>query len=265
MNHHRDGQHNDQIHKGTVNYWPNRQGVGQPVPPEQGGYAEYAQKVQGIKQRIRGAKFQEHYNQAEFFLNSLSSHEKSHLVNALAFELDHCDDPVVYKTYVNKILPNISLDLARVVSEKVGGALPENPSNIRKPHGKRSDRLSQVYYLPKTPTIASRRIAILVADGFNSTEVHALRAAFAGMAATTWMIGQRRGEVKAESGPSISVDHHFEGQRSTMFDALLIPSGVDHAKALATNGRTVHWVREAFGHCKVIGAIGEGTYPFFYT
>ncbi|KAG6900665.1 hypothetical protein C0993_005898 [Termitomyces sp. T159_Od127] len=258
MNHHRDGQHNDQIHKGTVNYWPNRQHVGQPVPPEQGGYVEYAQKVQGIKQRIRGAKFQEHYNQAEYFLNSLAPHEKSHLINAFAFELDHCDDPVVYKTYVNKILPNVSLELARVVSEKVGGALPENPSNIRKPHEKRSDRLSQMYYLPKKPTIASRRIAILIADGFNSTEVQAVRTAFAGMAATTWMIGQRRGEVKADSGPSISVDHHFEGQRSTMFDALLIPSGVNHAKALAMNGRTVHWVREAFGHCKVIGAIGDG-------
>ncbi|KAH0583518.1 Catalase-1 [Termitomyces sp. J132] len=258
LNHQRGGQHNDRIHKGTVNYWPNRKNVGPPVHPEKGGYAEYAQKVQGLKQRVRGAKFQEHFDQAEFFLNSLAPHEKQHLINAISFELSHCDDPVVYKTYVNNILPNISLDLARAVSEQVGGALPENPSNVRKPHGKKSDRLSQLYYAPKTPTIASRRIAILVADGFNGTEVQVVRKALGGMGATPFLIGPRRGEVKADSGPSVFVDHHFEGQRSTLFDALFIPSGAHSAKTLATNGRTIHWVREAFGHCKAIGAIGSG-------
>ncbi|KAG6905909.1 catalase A [Tephrocybe rancida] len=257
MNHQRGGQHQDRIMKGEVNYWPNRKEIGPPVHPKEGGYAEYAQKVNGMKQRVRGAKFQEHYNQAEFFLNSLAPHEKAHLVSAISFELSHCDDPVVYKTYVNKILPNISLELARAVSEKVGGALPDHPPDIRSPHGKRSDRLSQLYYAPKTPTIASRRIAILVADGFNGTEVQAVRAALAGMGATNFLIGPRRGEVKAASGPSVVVDHHFEGQRSTLYDALFIPSGTDHAKALGMNGRTVHWVREAFGHCKAIGAIGE--------
>lgn len=125
-----------------------------------------------------------------------------------------------------------------------------------------------MYYLPKTPTIASRRIAILLADGFNGTEVQAVRAAIASAGATNFLIGPRRGEVYPAGaanvvGKGVIVDHHYEGQRSTMFDALFIPSGAEHATSLVTNGRTVHWVREAFGHCKAIGAIGEGL--FFFT
>ena len=46
--------------------------------------------------------------------------------------------------------------------------------------------------------------------------------------------------------------------KSTLFDALIIPDGLAHAKWLVSNGRAVHWVREAFGHLKVIGAIGDG-------
>ena len=42
-----------------------------------------------------------------------------------------------------------------------------------------------------------------------------------------------------------------------MFDALFIPGG-SHVETLRKNGRAVHWVREAFAHCKAIGATGEG-------
>ncbi|KAG6817783.1 hypothetical protein H0H87_003191 [Tephrocybe sp. NHM501043] len=258
MNHHRDGQHQDRIIKGNVNYWPNRREIGPPIEPKNGGYAEYAQKIQGLKERVRGAKFQEHYSQAELFFNSLAPHEQAHLVSAISFELSHCDDPIVYKTYVNNILPNISIDLAQAVSQNVGGALPDHPPDTRRPHGKRSDRLSQLYYAPKTPTIASRRIAILVADGFNGKEVKAVHAALDGLGAVNFLIGPRRGQVNTDSGPSIMVDHHYESQRSTLFDALFVSSGAEHAKALVENGRAVHWIREAFGHCKAIGAIGDG-------
>lgn len=112
--------------------------------------------------------------------------------------------------------------------------------------------------MPKTPTIKSRRIAILVGDGFDSVEAQSIRGALKAGGAVTFLIGPRRGEIQARSGPAVMADHHFEGMRSTMFDAFLIPSG-DHADVLRTNGRVIHWIREAFGHCKAIGAIGEGT------
>jgi catalase len=216
--------------------------------------------VEGLKQRVRGAKFQEHYNHAQLFYNSLAPHEKVHLVAAISFELSHCDEPEVYKTYT-KLLNNIDFDLAKAVAQNIGGVVPEKPA--RPNHGEKSPSLSQEYFHPKTPTIASRRIAILVADGFNEVEVQAVRTALNNAKATTWIIGPRRGKIDPESqligtGEPITADHHFDGQRSTLFDAIFVPSGSEHVKALMKNGRAVHWVKEAFGHCKAIGAIGDG-------
>lgn len=225
------------------------------------------QKVSGMKQRIRGSKFQEHFNQAQLFYNSLAPHEKAHLTAAIAFELSHVEEQQVYETYT-KILNNVDFDLAKSVAEKVNGVIPDSP--IRQNHGQKTPTLSQLYYQPKTPTIASRRIAILVADGFHAAEVAAVRAALAAGKASTWIIGPRRGKAYpvgeiVGKGPGILADHHFEGQRSTMFDALYVPSGAEHAKTLFNIGRAIHWIREAFGHCKPIGAVGDGrSYHFFF-
>ncbi|KAF9448892.1 catalase [Macrolepiota fuliginosa MF-IS2] len=260
LNHHRDGKMNHRINTNNLNYHPNRKNAGHPVPPSEGSYIEFAQKVEGIKQRVRGAKFQEHYNQAQLFYNSLAPHEKAHLISAISFELSHCDDPSVYETYT-RLLNNIDFDLAKVVARNVDGVVPEKPTRAN--HGKRSASLSQEDFRPETLTIATRRIAILVEDGFNDIEVQAVRASLAGAKATTWIIGPRRGKVYPEgqspgTGDGITADHHFNGQRSTLFDALFVPSGTEHAKALTKNGRAIHWVKEAFGHCKAIGAIGDG-------
>lgn len=40
MNVNRDGAMNHTIHKGTVNYWPNRFEQIAPIPAEKGGYQE---------------------------------------------------------------------------------------------------------------------------------------------------------------------------------------------------------------------------------
>ncbi|KAI0050664.1 catalase [Auriscalpium vulgare] len=258
LNHQRDGHMRHRITAGTVNYWPNRKEVFPPVPESQGGYDTFPSKVSGMKQRVRGSKFKEHFNQAQLFFNSLAPHEKQHLINAISFELDHCDDPVVYESYT-KVLNQIDFNLAKTVATNVGGVIPDTPA--RPNHGKKSAPLSQLYYAPKEPTIVSRRIAILVADGFSLPEVEAVRAALASAKAVCFVIGPRRGEVYPQGaervgGKGIQADHHYEGQRSTMFDGLYIPSG-EHAATLAKNGRAVHYVREAFGHCKAIGAVGE--------
>ncbi len=41
-----------------------------------------------------------------------------------------------------------------------------------------------------------------------------------------------------------------------MFDSVFVPGG-SHVQTLKKQGRVVHWVREAFGHLKAIGATGE--------
>jgi hypothetical protein len=48
-----------------------------------------------LQERARGPKFQERYNQATLFWNSLTPVEKDHLVNAACFEIGKTEEPRV--------------------------------------------------------------------------------------------------------------------------------------------------------------------------
>jgi catalase len=259
MNNNRDGAMRHRITKGTVNYWPNRFEVTQPAKPSQGGFVSYPEKVNGMKQRLRSKKFQEHINQAQLFYNSLSDHEKAHLTNALAFELDHCDDKTVYMRIIDR-LTSIDLSLAQAVAVQLGAPAPQKAT---KPNpGHKSAYLSQTAFAPKEPTIATRRIAIIICDGYNASTFTTVRKTLRDRGALTFVISTRRAAVHpaeasdSSADSSVTPDHHAEGMRSTLFDALLIPDGA-HISSLRKNGRVIHWIIEAFGHCKAIGAIGE--------
>ena len=259
MNQNRDGAMRHSITKGTVNYWPNRFEATKPATAEEGGYVDYPQKVAGMKARLRSKKFSEHYSQAQLFYNSMSEHEKMHIMNALSFELDHCDDPVVYKRMVERLC-EIDLDLARGVAEQVGADIPEEARRVNL--GKRSKNLSQEDFPPKNLTIATRMVAILIADGYDSVAYNAIKAALAAQGALPFTIAPRRTPIYAageskDSGKGLVPDHNLEGQRSTMYDAIFVPGGADSIATLRKNGRALHYVREAFGHLKSIGATGE--------
>jgi catalase len=87
--------------------------------------------------------------------------------------------------------------------------------------------------------------------------------ALKGAGALPYTIGPRRtaiyaaGEDKNSGAKGVKPDHHLEGMRSTMFDSVFIPGGKQSIETLSKNGRALHWVREAYGHLKAIGATGE--------
>ncbi|KAF1732325.1 Catalase-1 [Beauveria bassiana] len=260
MNFNRDGAMRHRISKGKFNYWPNRGEVQPPAATSEGGYHDHAQQVGGIKVRGKSKKFKEHVSQAQLFYNSLAPIERKHLQAALAFELDHCDDAVVY-TRMTKRLAEIDPQLGETVAQMVGGPAPPQPA--KKNHGKKASGLSQLEYVPKNVTIESRKVAILIADGYDATAFAAMLGALKGAKAIPVIIGPRRSAIYAAgedhgSGKGVVPDHHFEGQRSTLFDALFIPGGENAIKQLTSKGRAVQYVREAFGHLKTVAATGEG-------
>lgn len=103
FNQNRDGHMRMTISKGP-NYWPNRHGAPHPVPAHQGGYYHSPQPLPaGVKERIRGPKFSEHYSQATLFWNSMSDVEKEHIVSAFGFELGKCDDVEVQRKVVEQL------------------------------------------------------------------------------------------------------------------------------------------------------------------
>ncbi|KAL6884856.1 catalase [Trichoderma longibrachiatum] len=259
MNFNRDGAMRHTISKGKVNYWPNRFEAQPPASHAEGAYLDYPAKIEGIKQRAKSAKFKEHYSQAQLFFNSLSEVEKNHLLAAFSFELDHCDEPVVYERLVKR-LADIDLGLAQSVGKMVGGALPQQAG--RPNHGKKAKGLSQLEFMPEKPMIASRRVGIIISDGYDPVAFNAMYGALLAAKAVPLVIGTHRSETfpdgETEAGKGVVPDHHLEGQRSTMFDALFIPGGAKAIAELSKSGRALHYIREAFGHLKPIGATGEG-------
>lgn len=261
MNFNSDGQMRHTIRKSTVNYWPNRFSKNPPAKPNEGSYIEYQQKVEGIKQRTKSKKFREHFKQAMLFYNSLTPQEKTHLMSAFGFELDHCDDPIVYENLATR-LADIDIELAKDVAELVGAKIPEQKTNPN--HGKKTKGLSQFDFPPAKTTIISRRVAIIIADGYDSTAFTAVKTAVASSQGIPIIIGTKRSEIfaagqKRDQGKGIRPDHHLEGYRSTMVDAVFVPGGRESIDTLKKNGRALHWVREAFGHLKTVGGTGEAT------
>jgi catalase len=260
LNHNRDGQMRHRITQGTVNYWPNRFDANPPAQPEPSkNFTSYPDRVGGKKQRAFSNKFREHINQAQLFYNSMSETEKAHIKKSFSFELDHCDDPIVYERMAGHRLAEIDLPLAQEVAEMVGAPVPNKA--LRQNHGQRAYHLSQMDFMPKTPTIESRRIAILIGDGYDPVAFEGMRTAIKAANALPFIIGTRRSPIYADGESKtthrgIIPDHQHDGQRSTMFDATFIPGG-PHAKTLVANGQIRYWIIESFAHLKAIGATGE--------
>lgn len=256
LNFNRDGQGRHTITRGKVNYWPNRFEATPPAPPSE-TFQSYPDKYgPSIKARMLSKKFGEHLSQAQLFYNSLTPVEKAHQTAAFGFELDHCDEPIVYERMCER-LAEIDLALAKAVAEQVGAPTPQRQS--RPNHGKTAPRLSQFDFAPAKPTIATRRIAILIADGYDEASYNGIKAVIKFAGALSFTIGPRRQPIKTSEGKEgAQPDHHFNGQRSTMFDALFVPDGNGHSTAMIKNGLCRHWVREAFMHLKAIGAVGDG-------
>lgn len=94
-------------------------------PASEGAFIDYPEKIVAIKQRLHSKKFAEHFSQAQLFFNSMSAHEKAHIIQALSFELDHCDDSVVYERMIERLC-DIDLHLAQAVAEKAGAPSPKS-------------------------------------------------------------------------------------------------------------------------------------------
>lgn len=257
LNFNRDGQGRHTITKGKINYWPNRLEANPPTNHTQapGGFHSFPAKTEGIKARMLTPKWKDYLSQAQLFYNSLSKHEQIHTANALSFELDHCDEPLVYERVVER-LSEIDLELAQMVALKCGAPTPQEQKAPNS--GKKSRGLSQMDHLPAKPTIESRRIAILIADGYDSKSYNAIVAAIKSQSALPFTIAPKRQPVKASDGSSVKPDHFLNGMRSTMFDSVFVPSGAESVKTLLGIGLARFWVREAFFHLKAIGAVGDG-------
>ncbi len=72
------------------------------------------------------------------------------------------------------------------------------------------------------------------------------------------VIAKVLGTVRSAGGTQIPVDKSAMTVASVLYDAVFVPGGTKGVVALAHEGDALHFINEAYKHCKPIGAVGEG-------
>ncbi|KFC18099.1 catalase [Epilithonimonas lactis] len=269
-NNNRDGHMRQQISKGKVSYEPNSMGGGCPFQSmmKDGGFVSHGERVDGHKVRARSQSFVDHYSQAKLFVNSQSAPEKKHLQDALIFELSKVKIPAIRERMVGQ-LNFINQDLAKNVAKKVGvdvtkleqpnQSIPADAdpktlqSEEREPATKSSDALSMKN--TAKDSIESRVIGFIMEDGVNASDVNSLKSKLEEEGAEVQIIAGSLSPVKADDGSSFTPKHSLTSTASVCFDALYICSGKTSSDNLLNEDNkpgTIHFVNEAYKHCKAI-------------
>ena len=111
-------------------------------------------------------------------------------------------------------------------------------------------------------TLRGKRVAILVTDGFEQTELHEPRKALDDAGATTMVIAPMETKVKGWNrknwGNEFPVDVPLESAKAEDFHALLLPGGVMNPDKLRMNARAVSFVKHFIDVGKPVAAICHG-------
>jgi catalase len=270
-NNQRDGYMRQTINRGKTSYSPNSLGGGCPFQAKamEGGFASYAEKVDARKVRERSPSFMDHFSQARLFYNSQSEPEKNHIVDALRFELGKVETVSVRERML-VILAHVDNGLANEVAHGLGLSIPKtlnghlnqsipadaDPQSyqpiVKEGSLARSESLSMTGTIKDS--IRTRKIAILAADGVHEPSLTLVREALENEGAIVEVIAPKLGKIIAENGAEIAVSKTFLTGASVFYDAVYVPSGINSVATLSAEPAAVHFLNEAFKHCKAIAA-----------
>jgi len=107
-----------------------------------------------------------------------------------------------------------------------------------------------------------KKVAILVADGFEKVEMTKPREALDEAGAETKIVSLKPGKIQgmnhADKGDKFDVDLTLDEARPEEFDALLIPGGLMNPDALRSNDDALEFTRHFFREGKPVAAICHG-------
>jgi protease I len=110
--------------------------------------------------------------------------------------------------------------------------------------------------------LEGKKVAILVADGFEQVELTAPKEALEAAGAETVIVSPEKGNVKGwnhtDWGDDFKVDEELSEADPVMFDALLLPGGVMNPDNLRRDPDVQEFVRFFFDHEKPVAAICHG-------
>jgi protease I len=110
--------------------------------------------------------------------------------------------------------------------------------------------------------LKGKRVAILVADGFEQVELTGPKEALEDSGAETFIVSPAEKKVRAWDedgwGGKFTVDVPLPEASSRNFDALLLPGGVMNPDKLRLQPKAIEFIREFFNAGKPVGAICHG-------
>ena len=260
-NNQRDGLHRQAINRGAVAYEPNSLGGGCPFQAgKMGGFTSFREPIQEDKVRGSGEKFAEHYNQATLFYNSQTPIEKAHILRGFRFELTKVRIPAIRERMVSSLL-NVDVELATTLADELGIDLPKPMPRalkaVPKPEVTASKTLS-LFARPGDGSIATRKIAIFVADGIDGASAQALHAKLTDLGAVPRYVGPRLGTYATSDEDTIEAEVSLETAPSVLWDAVAIPDGAPAIEVLGKVGHALEFLKDQYRHAKPILAIGAG-------
>ncbi len=274
-NNQRDGHMRQTINQGRVSYQPNSLGGGCPMQAkaDMGGFISFAEKIDAPKVRARSEKFFDHFSQAALFWNSQSHPEKSHIVQALRFELGKVEVPAIRERMIG-LLAQVDKTLAGLVAQGLGLTVPsklDSPENMSVPADGNVKQFQPKRLAPsmaRSPALSmastikngiqTRKIAILAADGVDDAALSGMKKALTAAGAQAKVVAPRLGVLKGAKGESVTIDFSFLTAGSVLFDAVYIPGGEQSVEILKGDAKALLFVKEAYLHCKTIAATDAG-------
>jgi catalase len=267
FNNNQDGFMRHTGHKRRVNYEPNSLYDGKPRQDARRGFVSFPEALEGVKLRARPESFNDHFSQAELFWNSMTDVEKEHIVEAIKFELGKVDHMHIRERMIN-LFYNVNPEIAERAAPHVGvrnvtgdlgyleGATTSPLPGPKRDNGVTASAALSQMGAPGMPK--GRMVAILVADGIKGADVKVLKDSLMQASVTSKVVGPRSGMIETTDGVQVEVDMNFSTTASVVFDAVFVPGGMQGIQTLKHKGDAIHFLNEAFKHCKPIAAVGEG-------
>lgn len=270
-NNQRDGHMRQTINQGRTSYEPNTLGGGCPFQAKmkEGGFSSYPERVEAHKIRGRSQSFFDHFSQATLFFNSQSEYEQNHIVDALSFELGKVETEAIRQRML-KMLSYVDATLAAKVAYNLGLSIPDElESLLNQSYPVDADKMayqpnmatssvekSQALSMASTPkdSIATRKVAILAAEGVDEKQLTAMKERLLAEGAVVEVIAPKLGYILSENNKSIKVDKSFLTTASVLYDAVYVPGGMNSTATLTAEADAIHFLNEAFKHCKAIAA-----------
>jgi protease I len=130
---------------------------------------------------------------------------------------------------------------------------PPPRNRIRGPAGAR---------IPDMAKLEGKKVAILVADGFEQVEMTKPRAALEEAGAQTTIVSLKSGTIfgmnHEKKGDTFDVDLTLDEARAEEFDALLIPGGLINPDTLRSTPAALQFTQAFFKDAKPVAAICHG-------